>query len=310
MLHKVIAHGKTLGTSRPLLIKAKDGYSRPKLDFKTTTTVWHVDELIRRSVRDWRRLSGETGHTGQRAEVFREDHDSFYTGTYSVFPIPLMEWIILRFGGEPGTKILDAFAGGPPRAIASAIMGYEYHGVEIRQQQIDENLGVIEALHLKGANYHLGDARTMDLLLYKDHAESFDAAITCPPYFDLEVYSDDPKDISGFKTYREFNAAMACAAFAHWPLMKPGAFVCIVVGNIRDKRTSELIDFRGDTINNFREAGFFFHQDIILKKNFASAAKRASNAWKGKKLVPTHEYLLVFRKPQTRVKLGHAEAKD
>jgi hypothetical protein len=81
--------------------------------------------------------------------------------------------------------------------------------------------------------------------------------------------------------------------------MKPGAFVCIVVANFRAK-DGELTDFRGDTVANFREAGFTFWQDVVLSRNFASAAVRASNAWKGMKLVPRHEHLLVFRKPEVR----------
>ena len=259
----------------------------------TTTTVWRIDELLRRRVRDWKRLTGETGHTGERAEVMRQDHDSVYTATYSVFPAPLMEWIILRYGGPVGGKILDAFAGGPPRGLVSSIMGMEYHGVEIRKQQIEENLAVIKKLKLDNVHYHLGDARFIDLDI-----DDFDAAITCPPYYDLEVYSEQPDDISNFSSYDEFNGAMWLAAHAHFPRLKPGAFACIVVGPFRDKKTGELIDFRAHTVENFREAGFLFWQEIILSKNFGSAAKRSTNAWKGLKLVPIHEFLLVFRKPE------------
>lgn len=287
--------GKTLYTSRPLLIKAKDGYVRPgpgKEWFATTTTVWRVDELIRRRVRDWRRLTGETGHTGERTGTFREDHDSAYTGTHSVFPAPLVEWILLRYGGPVGGRVLDAFAGGPPRALVSSIMGMEYHGFEIRQQQIDENLAVIKRLKLDGIHYHLGDARFMEADI-----GLFDIALTCPPYFNLEVYSDQADDISSFKTYDEFNAAMWLCAHAHKAKMKPGAFVCIVVGPFRDKKTGELVDFRAHTVDNFREEGFIFWQEIILSKNFGSAAKRSTNAWKGHKLVPMHEFLLIFRTP-------------
>jgi hypothetical protein len=261
----------------------------------TTTTVWRVDELIRRSVRDWRRLLGEDGHTGTRAEDFRPDHDSVYTGTHSVFPAPLVEWILLRYAPQGGT-ILDAFAGGPPRGVVSTIMGYKYTGVEIRQEQIDENRKVLKRLSLVGADYVLGDGRFIDL---KGHGQDsqFDCALTCPPYYDLEQYSDLPNDLSNLGTYWEFNAGMQFSANAHFKHLKPGAFACIVVGNFRDKK-GEIVDFRSHTVENFREAGFVFHQEVILSKNFGSAAKRSANSWKGLKLVPIHEFLLVFRKPQ------------
>lgn len=294
--HRDKVSGKVLHRSRPLLIRPQQAYTRPgpgRAWFATTTTVWRVDELIRRSVRDWRRLTEETGHSGERTGTMRTDHDSVYTGTHSVFAAPLMEWIILRYGGQPGSKILDAFAGGPVRGVVSSIMGHEYHGVEIRQEQINENQSILENLHLQGAHYHLGDARFFDTVL---DCGPFDAAITCPPYFDLEVYSDHPDDLSNLSNYWEFNAGMFFCALGHAKLMKPGAFVCIVVGNFRDKN-NELVDFRSHTVQNFREAGFIFHQEIILSKNFGSAAKRSTNAWKGHKLVPIHEFLLIFRTP-------------
>jgi len=290
------AIGKTLYRSRPLLLTPQQAYAKPapgKAWFQTTTTVWRVDELIRRGVRDWKRLMGEDGHTGTRAGVMRKDHDSVYTATHSVFPAPLIEWILLRYGGNPGSRILDAFAGGPPRGVVASIMGYKYVGIEIRAEQIKENYNTLEELKLEGAEYILSDGRFFD----KDDIGKFDMALTCPPYYNLEQYSDHPSDLSNLSSYEEFNASMFFSALAHSQVMKPGAYVCIVVGNFRDKK-GELIDFRAHTVENFREAGFIFWQDIILSKNFGSAAKRSTNAWRGHKLVPNHEYLLVFKQPE------------
>lgn len=289
------ASNKTLYRSKPLLISPRDAYVRPgpgKDWFQTTTTVWRIDELVKRRVRDWRRLTNETGHTGERTGTFREDHDSVYTATYSIFPAPLVEWVLLRYGGPPGGRILDAFAGGPPRALVASIMGYEYTGVEVRQQQIDENMAVLDTLKIDHVKYILNDARFLDF-----EETDFDMALTCPPYWNLEQYSSQDNDISNAKTYEEFRAAIWLSARAHRRKMKPGSFVCIVVGNFRDK-VGELIDFRAHTVEDFREAGFKFWQEIILSKNFGSAAKRSTNSWKGLKLVPIHEFLLVFRTPE------------
>lgn len=293
------AGGRTLYRSRPLLTSAKDGYVRPSLGkawFQTTTTVWKVDEVIRRRVRDWRRLLGETGHTGERSETMRKDHESVYTGTHSVFPSPLVEWILLRYAGPPGGHIIDAFAGGPPRGVVASIMGYHYVGVEIRGEQIDENNKVLTSLGLDNVDYFLSDGRFLN-----GCGNQFDFALTCPPYHDLEKYSNRSDDMSNCSSYAEFNAGMFFCARSHMRVMKPGAFVCIVVGNFRDK-LGELVDFRAHTVENFREAGFKFWQEIILSKNFGSAAKRSTNAWKGQKLVPIHEFLLVFKTPEAPFK--------
>lgn len=288
------AVGKTLVTSRPLLVKLQEAYVRPASNgrdwFESSTTVWNVDELVRRRVRDWRRLMEETGHSGSRSETMRADHNSVYTGTYSVFPAPLMEWILLRYGGPPGNRVLDAFAGGPPRAMVSSIMGYEYHGFDVRLEQINENLDLVDRMSLENVHYHHGDGCTL-----KGNIGLFDVGITCPPYYDLERYSSQDDDISNARTYGEFDAAISCCAKAYFQRLKPGAFLCFIVGLFRDRK-GRLIDFRSDTVGNFTAAGFTFHQDVILVKNFASAAKRSANAWLGKKLVPRHEHMLVFLK--------------
>src|SRR5258706_6043719 len=102
---------------------------------------------------------------------------------------------------------------------------------------------------------------------------------------------------------------MLNCAKAYFRVMKPGSFTCIVVGDFRcggNKDENELISFSSDTIRNFRSAGFLLFQTIILSKNFASAAVRASTSWLGKKLVPRHEYLLVFRKPQNGTSKGNS----
>lgn len=290
LLTKTLPDGRKRKKLKTLMFSPTKGYLRPRVDFKTSTSIWNIDELIKRRVNDWRRITDEDGHTGLRSALRK---DGVYTGTYSVFPIPLMEYIVIRYGGEGTGKILDPFAGGPPRAIASSLMGMTYHGVDVRQEQIDENMVAINNLGLANIHYHHDDAR---YLSFKE--TDFDLAVNCPPYYDVEVYSDDEDDMSTFPTYASFNAAMALSAYAQFVKLKPKAFSCVVVSNFRDKKTKELIDFRSDTVGNFRDAGFEFHDEVILSRNFGSAASRASNAWRGHKLVRRHEFLLVFRKPE------------
>src|SRR5882672_8553149 len=242
--------GKTLYRSRPLLTNPKEAYAPPapgRIWFATTTSVWRIDEIIKRRVRDWRRLMGETGHTGERTGTMRKDHDTVYTGTHSVFAAPLVEWILLRYAGPPGGRVLDAFAGGPPRAVVASIMGYRYVGYEIRQVQIKENKKLLKELGLE-AEYILADGRFLH-----SNIGQFDFALTCPPYYDLEKYSDQPDDLSNLSSYWEFNASMWFTAQSHAAVMKPGSYVCIVVGLFRDKKTSELVDFRAHTVENFRD---------------------------------------------------------
>src|SRR5260221_8373121 len=267
---KILKHNKVLGFKG--VFTANAGYIRPKTDgsewWLTTTSIWNCDELIGRRIRDWRRLTNEDGHSGTRKQSMRQDHDSIYTGSHSVFPAPLCEWIILRYGGPTGGLILDAFAGGPPRAIVSALMGYKYVGYDIRQEQIDENTRALRKLGTDSmVSYHCGDGCYLD----KTADGTVDFGISCPPYYDLEQYSDLPNDLSNLPDYEAFDSAMLNCAKAYFRVMKPGSFTCIVVGDFRcggNKDENELISFSSDTIRNFRSAGFLLFQTIILSKNF------------------------------------------
>jgi DNA modification methylase len=268
-------------------------YSPPVLDFNTTTDVWHVDEFIRTRVHQWRALTDEDGESGSRSGSARDvDHQEAYSGTYSVFPIPLAEWILMRYAGEKGSTVLDLFAGGPPRAVATSIMDYKYTGVDVRLPAIEENIEKLTEFGLvDNVTYVHGDARDVAI------DEQFDFGFTCPPYYDLEIYSDQDDDMSNFVSYEEFDAGMFQAAENYFKHLKPGALCAIVIGQFRDKK-SNLVDFRGDTVANFTSVGFNFFQDIILIKSFGSAAVRAAQTWKGRKLIPRHDYLLMFEKPK------------
>ncbi|SRR6266436_1988358 len=278
------------------------GYIRPEEDgpdwYETTTTVWRLDEL-RTTIQLWKHLLDDDGYEGSRSGV---RPDTAFTGKHSVFPAPVVERILLRYGGPEGGLILDAFAGGPPRGAVSALMGYRYLGYEVRKEQIDENLAVMQGLGQELGIKLAVDYRCSDGTLLEGCAPgSVDCAVTSPPYYDLEQYSNLPDDLSNQSSYSDFDAAMERCAEAHRRVMKPGAFVCIVTAPFRlmtNVGVNTLVDLPGHTVTNFVKADFNFWQKIILVKNPGSAGLRARNYWEGgRKLVPSHEELLVFRTP-------------
>ena len=81
--------------------------------------------------------------------------------------------------------------------------------------------------------------------------------------------------------------------------MKPGSNVCIIIGDVRDKATGKMIDVPGHTIRNFENAGFRFHERVVVINPDGTASQRVGNAWKGKKLVSLHEFVLVFQTPDS-----------
>lgn len=122
-----------------------------------------------------------------------------------------------------------------------------------------------------------------------------DLIFTCPPYADLEVYSDDPDDISTLG-YSEFKQAYFQIIKNACTLLKNDRFACIVVGDVRDKK-GNYYNFVSDTIQAFLEAGLKYYNEAILITQAGSLPIRAARAFTtSRKLGKTHQNVLVFVK--------------
>ena len=212
----------------------------------------------------------------------------------SIFDPALCE-VLYHWFCEPGGKILDPFAGGSVRGIVANKLGYKYTGIDIRQNQIDSNRE--QALQILDINnqpqWYVGDSdKVLDDLFVHD----FDFVFSCPPYADLEVYSDLPGDISNMN-YLEFLVAYESIIKKSCKKLKPGGFACFVVGEVRDKY-GNYIGFVPDTIRAFQNCGMKFYNEGILLNAIATASLRAGNNMKNKKLVKVHQNILVFKKEE------------
>ncbi len=138
----------------------------------------------------------------------------------------------------------------------------------------------------------------------------FDFLWTCPPYFDLEVYSDDPRDLSTAKTYEQFRDAMTLILARCGKLMKPNSFAGIVIGDIRDE-AGIYRNFVSDTIAAFRNAGWQLYNEAILVTSVGSLPIRAAKQFESsRKLGKTHQNVLFFVKGDPRkatAKIGAVE---
>lgn len=125
--------------------------------------------------------------------------------------------------------------------------------------------------------------------------ESADLLFTCPPYFDLEVYSDDENDISNM-TYEEFREAYTTILKKFANKLKDNRFAIVVISDVRDKK-GYYRDLTGITKQAFEESGAYFYNDIILVNVTGSGALRARKQMNsGRKVIRTHQNVLVFFK--------------
>jgi hypothetical protein len=262
--------------------------------FRTSTTVWDLAELKQASQMDWDDIVEEDGVTGVRAQAVGSGTP--YSEKFSIFPGVLMEWACLRYLGGPPARIIDPCAGGAVRGAVATIMGYEYHGIDISAEQIAENEERCEDLPHKPL-YYVGDGTKLGDYV----GGEFDFLFTCPPYYKKELYSGCAGDLSACETYDDFLEKMGEMARAAMPLMKSGAFVCLVLGHVRDqsgKPPSRYLYLPAHIAECFEDAGFQVHQEIIIRGPDGSAAANAGALWTPYKyLVPVHQTMLVFQTP-------------
>lgn len=212
----------------------------------------------------------------------------------SIFDPVLCE-IAYRWFSPPSGVILDPFSGGSVRGIVASKLGRQYIGVDLSERQIEANRA--QALNLcancdTAPMWVVGDSRNIDKLAEGVRA---DMVFSCPPYADLEVYSDDPKDLSvmdypDFVTaYREI-ISKACAMLAD------DSFAVFVVGEVRGKN-GNYINFVGDTVTAFMDAGLNYYNEAILVTAVGSLPIRVGRQFSAsRKLGKTHQNILVFVK--------------
>jgi hypothetical protein len=122
-----------------------------------------------------------------------------------------------------------------------------------------------------------------------------DFVFSCPPYADLEVYSDNPSDLSTLG-YTEFKSAYFEIIANACSLLKNDRFACFVVGDVRDAK-GNYYNFVGDTVEAFKAAGLHFYNEAILVTSVGSLPIRAGRQFEsGRKLGKTHQNVLVFVK--------------
>ena len=211
----------------------------------------------------------------------------------SIFDPVLCE-LVYKWFNVPNGKILDCFAGGSVRGIVAAKLGYEYLGNDLRNEQIEANrINAKEVLQDAEIypTWTCGDSLNIDTLAKGYEA---DLIFSCPPYADLEVYSDEKEDLSNM-SYKDFIAVYREIIQKSCALLKNDRFAVFVVGDVRDKN-GFYYDFISDTKKIFIDSGIKLYNELILVNSISSFALAASGHMKYRKVTKIHQNVLVFYK--------------
>ena len=214
-------------------------------------------------------------------------------GEHSIFDPVVCELVYHWFCPHKESKILDPFAGGSVRGIVANIMGHKYTGIELREEQVLSNQEQAKRI-LEQDNQPKWIKGDSNQILDKFEGQQIDFIFSCPPYGNLEIYSNMKEDISNMD-YPQFLKIYESIIAKSCKLLKPGQLACFVVGEFRDKQ-GHYYGFVPDTIRAFTKCGMKYYNEIILLNAIGSASVRANTAMKNRKIVKIHQNILVFKK--------------
>lgn len=194
---------------------------------------------------------------------------------------------------EVGRKL--SVAGGSVRGIIASKLNRQYTGVDLRKEQIEANINQGDEL-LSTDDIKPKWICGNSLNIAKLAKGEYDFIFSCPPYYDLEIYSDDKEDLSN-KTYEDFLSMYRKIIFDSVNMLKDNRFACFVVGDIRNRKTGMYRNFVSETIAAFHNAGMELYNEIILLTTLGSLPIRMGRGFSiSRKVGKTHQNVLVFYK--------------
>ncbi|MEO3851735.1 class I SAM-dependent methyltransferase [Streptomyces sp. B8F3] len=219
---------------------------------------------------------------------------------------PVLAEVSYEWFCPEGGSVLDPFAGGSVRGLVAGNGGYRYTGIDLSPLQVDAN------------DAQADDWQTRDLLAHRpawiegDAAEvlpelatgAYDYVFTCPPYHNLERYSDDPRDLSAMK-WKDFAAAYREIIAESVRCLAPDRFTTWVVGDVRGS-TGYYRGLPQLTVAAHEAAGARLYNDAVLMNTLGSVPLRLANQWRAsRKMGRHHQYVLTFVKGSAKAATAH-----
>jgi len=235
---------------------------------------------------------------GIQSELGREETESrtmFWDSptNVSIFDPTLCE-VMYDWFSPKGGRVLDPFAGGSVRGIVAEEMGRTYVGIDLSESQIQAN-----KKQSKKPIWICGDSNEK---LDEVEDNNWDFVFTCPPYYDLEIYTDNPKDISNMDV-DSFDEVYKSILQKSIKKLKNNRFFAIVVSEVREPSVTgrySIGKYRrlvSKTIDILEEGGLSFYNDMVLF-NSQHQASRVGKVYfeRNRKIPSVHQNVLVFVK--------------
>jgi DNA modification methylase len=227
----------------------------------------------------------------------------------------VMEFI--TFFTKSNQVVFDPMAGTGSTLVAALRCGRQAYGIELNPAYVEIAHQVIaEEIQSLGLNEPVlswklitGDAACTVEIASNHQIPPVDYVITSPPYWDMlhargaatqknrrnsqqldVIYSDDPHDLGNIRDYEEFIDRLTHIYFDMKPILRPGAYLTIIVKNI--KKGGNLYPLAWDLAQRLRETYVLKDEKIWCQDNQRLSPYGLGNAWVSNTF---HHYCLQFR---------------
>ena len=161
-------------------------------------------------------------------------------------------------------SVLDPMEGGGTSRDVCADMGIAYEGFDLHSG--------IDSLHDEiGGGY--------DLIFWH------------PPYHDMKIYSDDPRDLSRAGSLAAFGALLRAGYWRFFERLAPSGRLAILIGDLRRHGRYAPLTADGARLDRNHLAG------IIVKAQHNVSSNRTQ--YSGAFVPILHETLTIFQRPET-----------
>ncbi|BCW96652.1 MAG: site-specific DNA-methyltransferase [Fimbriimonadales bacterium] len=232
----------------------------------------------------------------------------------AMFPMALPARLIECFTRQ-GMTVLDPFLGVGSTLLAAKRLGRHGIGIELNPEYARIAEQRVNTLTLEQewddqplsvtSQIHVADANDVDQLI---PPESVDLVVTSPPYWDILLekrtadykpirhYGDAAKDLGKIRDYRQFLHALQQIFRKIHAVMRPDAYCCVVVMDIRKK--NRFYPFHSDLASSLEEIGFVYDDLIIWDRRHEYSNLRPLGYPAVFRINKVHEYILIFQKAE------------
>jgi DNA modification methylase len=236
----------------------------------------------------------------------------------AMFPGQLVERLIDSFLPPAGRVVLDPFAGSGSTIVAAARLGLEGIGFELSPEYVElgrQRLAAVKLPELADSVVEAASPPCQSVIHGLPAGEmgqyltpnSVDLCVTSPPYWDIlnqrrtadlkavRHYGNLPDDLGIIADYEQFLESLTAVFEQVLRVLKPRAYCCVVVMDIRKK--DRFFPFHSDLATRLQKIGYRYDDLIIWNRQTEYNNLRPLGYPAVFRINKVHEFVLLMQKP-------------